>query len=125
MNKKMIEKMKIINNLRIIKILVLLTIVIFSSSLFLDFFEILYFLIGCFLMFFNLLISDMFLGKNLENHKLLSLYRNINNIIFFVSIALINYKSSKLTIYLISALLGVVFVRYSYLYVNKAGSIYE
>lgn len=125
MNKKMMEKMKIINNLRIIKILVLLTIVIFSSSLFLDFFEILYFLIGCFLMFFNLLISDMFLGKNLENHKLLSLYRNINNIIFFVSIALINYKSSKLTIYLISALLGVVFVRYSYLYVNKAGSIYE
>lgn len=125
MNKKMMEKMKIINNLRIIKILVLLTIVIFSSSLFLDFFEILYFLIGCFLMFFNLLISDMFLGKNLENHKLLSLYRNINNIIFFVSIALINYKSSKLTIYLISTLLGVVFVRYSYLYVNKAGSIYE
>lgn len=121
----MMEKMKIINNLRIIKILVLLTIVIFSSSLFLDFFEILYFLIGCSLMFFNLLISDMFLGKNLENHKLLSLYRNINNIIFFVSIALINYKSSKLTIYLISALLGVVFVRYSYLYVNKAGSIYE
>ena len=125
MNKKMMEKMKIINNLRIIKIFVLLTIVIFSSSLFLDFFEILYFLIGCSLMFFNLLISDMFLGKNLENHKLLSLYRNINNIIFFVSIALINYKSSKLTIYLISALLGVVFVRYSYLYVNKAGSIYE
>lgn len=125
MNKKMMEKMKIINNLRILKILVLLTIVIFSSSLFLDFFEILYFLIGCSLMFFNLLISDMFLGKNLENHKLLSLYRNINNIIFFVSIALINYKSSKLTIYLISALLGVVFVRYSYLYVNKAGSIYE
>ena len=125
MNKKMMEKMKIINNLRIIKIFVLLTIVIFSSSLFLDFFEILYFLIGCSLMFFNLLISDMFLGKNLENHKLLSLYRNINNIIFFVSIALINYKSSKLTIYLISPLLGVVFVRYSYLYVNKAGSIYE
>ena len=125
MNKKMMEKMKIINNLRIIKIFVLFTIVIFSSSLFLDFFEILYFLIGCSLMFFNLLISDMFLGKNLENHKLLSLYRNINNIIFFVSIALINYKSSKLTIYLISALLGVVFVRYSYLYVNKAGSIYE
>ena len=123
-NQKM-KKIRIANNLRILFILSLLLIFIFISASFFSFYEILYFFLGSTLMFFNILISNLYLGKKLENNKILIIYRNLNNSLVFVSIGLINYKSSKLMVYLLSALLGVIFVRYSYLYLTKTREYYD